>query len=96
MLTAAHVLIAFAVLAAWLLSLYLHPFGACPRCHGKRVLIKGSGRKTRARHCPACKAVGRRQRPGSRTLHRTVRRISRELGRQRKARQAAAAASQED
>ena len=82
-------LIGCAIIAAWVLSLWLHPFGACPRCRGRRVIVKGTGRKTRARHCPACKGVGRRQRPGSRTVHRTVRRIRRELERQRKARQAA-------
>jgi hypothetical protein len=89
MLTAGHVLIAFAIVAAWLLSLWAHPFGRCWRCHGRRVLIKGSQRKPRPVKCWACKGVGRRQRLGSRTLHRTVRRVRRELDRQRKQRQQA-------
>jgi hypothetical protein len=96
MLTANHILIAFAIVCLWLGSLWLHPFARCPRCHGKRMVIKGGKDKPRPVRCRKCKGVGRRQRPGSRTLHRIVRRIRRELDRQRKQRQAAAAASQED
>jgi Zn-finger protein len=87
MLTASHVLIAFAAAALWLLSLYAHPFGRCWRCHGKRVVIKRNGR--RARKCRVCNGIGRRQRTGSRALHRTIRKIRRELDRQRRARQQA-------
>jgi hypothetical protein len=89
MLTASHVLIAFAVFAGWLGSLWVHPFGKCPRCRGRRVVIKGTQKRPRPVQCRVCNGVGRRQRPGSRTLHRTVRRIRRELERQRKQRQAA-------
>jgi hypothetical protein len=85
MLTANHVLIAFVVLAAWVVSLYLHPFGRCPRCRGRRMVIRGR-RKPRPVRCWLCKGVGRRQRPGSRTVHRTVRKIRRELVRQRQER----------
>jgi hypothetical protein len=88
MLTADHVLIGLAVLAAWLLSLWVHPFGKCIRCRGRRVIIRGSKKRPRAVRCRMCKGIGRRQRIGSRTLHRTVRRIRRELARQRKAHQA--------
>jgi hypothetical protein len=100
MLTAGHVLVAFAIFAAWIVSLWLHPFGKCPRCRGRRVVIKGKRRANAKRppkpvQCRVCKGIGRRQRPGSRTVHRTVRRIRRELDRQRKQRQAAAA-SEED
>ncbi len=97
MLTANHVLIGFALVAAWLLSLWVRPFGKCPRCRGRRVLIMARRGKPHPKRpprpvtCKACKGIGRRQRPGSRTLHRTVRRIRRELDRQRKTRQAAAA-----
>jgi hypothetical protein len=100
MLTANHVLIAFALVSAWLLSLWVHPFGKCPRCRGRRVVINGRKRKPNPKRpprpvrCKRCKGVGRRQRPGSRTLHRTVRRIRRELDRQRKQRQAAAASQE--
>jgi len=104
MLTASHILLGFAVLAVWLLSLWVHPFGRCPRCRGRRMAVPfgryliwlayrhltGSTRaKPRPRPCRVCKAIGRRQRIGSRTLHRTVRRIRGELDGQRKARQAA-------
>ena len=69
-------LISFAVLVLWIASLWAHPFGRCHRCHGRRVVIRGARRKgkaPRARTCKACKGIGRRQRPGSRTLHRAVR-----------------------
>jgi hypothetical protein len=89
MLTANHVLIGFAITAGWLLSLWVHPFGRCLRCRGRRVLMKGSGKRPRPRKCRVCKGVGRRQWTGSRTLHRTVRRVRRELDRQRRARQTA-------
>jgi hypothetical protein len=101
MLTANHVLIAFAVLAVWVLSLWLHPFGRCPRCHGTRMVIKGARRKPNPKRpprpvqCKRCKGIGRRQRPGSRTVHRTVRRVRRELDRQRKQRQTAAASEEQ-
>jgi hypothetical protein len=88
MLTASHALIAFALLCAWLLSLWLHPFGRCPRCRGRRMLIRGR-RKPRPARCWLCKGAGRRQRPGSRTVHRTVRKVRRDLDRQRRERQAA-------
>ncbi len=81
------ILIGFAVIAVWVLSLWLHPFGHCPRCKGKRMVMKGSKRRPRPVQCRKCKGVGRRQRPGSRLLHRTVRRVRRELARQRKIRQ---------
>jgi hypothetical protein len=91
MLTANHVLISLAILAVWLLSLWVHPFGKCHRCRGRRMVIKGK-KRPRPVQCRVCKGIGRRQRIGSRTLHRTVRRIRRELDRQRKARQSVAAA----
>jgi len=89
MLTAGHVFIAFAVVAVWLLSLWVRPFGKCIRCRGRRVVMRGSKKRPRPVRCRVCKGIGRRQRIGSRTLHRTVRRIRRELDRQRKQRQAA-------
>jgi len=80
-------LIIAAVFAGWVLSLYVHPFGICPYCHGKRVIVGGRKRKPKPRTCSHCKGIGRRQRPGSRTVHRLVRRVRRELARQRKQRQ---------
>ena len=51
------------------------------------MVMKGSKRKPRPVRCGVCKGIGRRQRPGSRTVHRSLRKIRRELARQRKARQ---------
>ncbi len=90
MLTAGHVLIAFAIVVLWLLSLWVHPFGKCPRCRGRRSVIKGSKKRPRPVRCRVCKGIGRRQRTGSRALHRVVRHVERELARQRKIRQAEA------
>jgi hypothetical protein len=104
MLTLHHFLIGFAVLSVWLLSLWVHPFGKCPRCRGRRFVMRGSkrpasrGRRARRKpvQCKTCKGIGRRQRPGSRTLHRTIRKIRRELDRQRTARQHAATQGSEE
>ena len=49
--------------------------------------IKRKPKPPRPVQCKACKGVGRRQRPGSRTVHRTIRKIRRELDRQRAARE---------
>jgi hypothetical protein len=67
------ILAGFAVVALWVLSLWVHPFGRCPRCHGARMVMKGTKRRPRPARCPKCKGVGRRQRPGSRLVHRVVR-----------------------
>lgn len=72
------ILAGVAITAVWLASLWLHPFGACPRCHGNRVVMAGSKARPKPRQCPACKGVGRRQRPGSRTVHRAVRKVRKE------------------
>jgi hypothetical protein len=70
---ALHILIMFGVLVAWVLSLVVHPFGRCWLCRGRRVRIVRGRRK--ARQCWACKGAGRRQRPGSRTVHRIRRQV---------------------
>jgi len=79
-------LYAVAAAALWLGSLYVHPFGRCLRCRGRRVVIRGTKRKPRPVRCPVCKGHGRRQRLGSRTVHQLVCRVRRELARQRQAR----------
>jgi hypothetical protein len=61
------------VLAVWVLSLVVHPFGKCWRCRGKGVLVKQGNRKAKARKCWACKGKRRRQRFGSKRVHRVRR-----------------------
>jgi hypothetical protein len=61
-------LIGFVIAAAWVVSLVVHPFGRCWRCWGKGNLRR-KGRR-RAPKCPLCKGMKRRQRFGSRTVHR--------------------------
>jgi DnaJ-class molecular chaperone len=75
-------LLASVSLTVWVAVLYLRPFSACPRCHGCRVVIHGS--QKRASTCPRCKGAGRRQRPGSRTVHQLARRVRRYRARQRR------------
>ncbi len=58
--------------AFWVLSLLVHPFGRCWLCRGGRVRVKGR----KARRCRACNGVGRRQRLGSRTVHRIRRQVA--------------------
>lgn len=62
-------------IAARIALLYFSPFGPCPRCRGRRRIMRGRGRKARPVRCPRCAGAGRRQRPGSRTVHRLARRI---------------------
>jgi hypothetical protein len=88
-------LIAAGLLSLWIGSLYVHPFGRCWRCRGKRLIVRRKPRKAkpgkkpkmpRPVTCRVCKGIGRRQRGGSRTVHRLARRVSRELTRQRQQR----------
>jgi hypothetical protein len=68
---AAAVLLVLLGVAAWLLSLYFHPFTGCLTCGGTG-LNKGSNGK-RFGMCKACGGSKRKQRFFSRTLHRWVR-----------------------
>jgi hypothetical protein len=77
--------------AVWIGSLYLRPFGRCPRCHGRGIVRKG---KRRVIVCPSCKGLRRAQRFGSRTVHRLARQIRAEAARTRQ--QRATSASRED
>jgi len=80
-----HILTAFAAAVIWVGSLYVRPFGRCLLCR-----VKGNLRRRRRRRapvCPLCKGMKRRQRLGSRTVHRTVRMIRAELARTRKEQQ---------
>jgi hypothetical protein len=63
-------LIVLVVAVVWLLSLRVKPFGPCWACRGRGVRVKKRGRKSKARKCWLCKGKRRRQRIGSRTVHR--------------------------
>jgi hypothetical protein len=65
-------LILFAAAVLWVGSLLVHPFGKCPLCRGRRVRVTGR----RAARCRLCSGSGRRQRPGSRTVHRIRRQVA--------------------
>jgi len=71
---AGHILIAFAIAAAWLGSLYVRPFGRCWRCGGTGNLHRKGSK--RAPVCPLCKGMKRRQRAGSRAVHRIRRQVA--------------------
>jgi hypothetical protein len=62
----------FAVASAWVLSLLVRPFGKCIACRGRRVRVSGR----RASRCRLCGGAGRRQRLGSRTVHRIRRQVA--------------------
>ena len=59
--------------AAWVLSLLVQPFGRCRLCRGGRVRSQGPRRPASA---GCARAHGRRQRPGSRTVHRIRRQVA--------------------
>jgi len=63
----------FAVAALSVLSLLVRPFGKCWRCRGKGNIRKG---RRRAPKCWACKGLRRRQRLGSKTVHRVRRQVA--------------------
>jgi DnaJ-class molecular chaperone len=86
-------LIGALALIVWVVSLYLRPFGPCPRCHGEGRIWRGTRTRPRPRPCPRCKGVKRRQRPGSRTVHQLARRVRKYRERQRRERERAATAS---
>jgi hypothetical protein len=67
-------LIIFAIAVVWLLSLIVHPFGRCLLCRGKGNLRR-KGRR-RAPKCPLCHGMKRRQRTGSRLVHRIRRQVA--------------------
>ena len=68
----AHLILAvIAVIAICVGRLYLFPFGPCPKCKGTGNIQRGKRRPV----CPRCKGHRRIQRTGSRTVHRTARKI---------------------
>ena len=86
-----HALVILAAAAAWIGSLYVRPFGRCPRCLGRGTVRRG---KRRVIVCPSCHGRKRAQRLGSRTVHRLARRVRAEAARTRAER--AASARRED
>lgn len=77
-------LIIAAITAAYTASLFLWPFRPCSRCLGTGRNA-GSNRK-RHGDCARCHGAGRRQRIGSRFVHRTVLSIRSERARERQRR----------
>jgi hypothetical protein len=67
-------LIVFGIAALWLGSLLVRPFGRCWLCRGKGNIHRKRSR--RAPKCPLCKGLKRRQRLGSRTVHRIRRQVA--------------------
>jgi len=63
-------LIVFIIFTVWIASLIVHPFGKCWACQGKGVHVKQGRGTARARKCWLCKGHKRRQRFGSRRVHR--------------------------
>jgi hypothetical protein len=86
-----HVLVILVAAAAWIGSLYLRPFGRCPRCLGCGTVQRG---KRRIIVCPSCHGRKRAQRLGSRTVCRLARSVRAEVARTRAER--AERASRED
>jgi hypothetical protein len=77
-------LIITAMIAAWIVSLFLWPFGPCGSCRGTGRNA-GSTRR-RFGECKHCDGSGRRQRRGSKTVHRTVLSVRSERARERQRR----------
>jgi hypothetical protein len=71
-MSASLILAVIAALAVWLGSLYLAPFGRCPKCQGTGHVKSG---KRRVKVCPRCQGRRRVQRHGSRAVHRAARKI---------------------
>jgi hypothetical protein len=67
-------LILFALAVVWVLSLIVHPFGRCLLCRGKGNLRRK--RRRRAPVCTLCHGARRRQRLGSRTVHRIRKQVA--------------------
>ncbi len=66
-----------AIVAVWIISLIVHPFGACWRCGGRgNVIKKGRKGRRKAPKCRVCKGKRRRQRLGARTVHRARRQVA--------------------
>lgn len=75
------VLAGLVALGAWTVSLYAHPFTKCGRCGGSGVNKGSSGKRYGL--CKACGGSRRKQRLGSKTLHRWIQSAASEWRRQR-------------
>lgn len=60
------ILAVFAAIVLYSLVTLVRPVHRCPRCHGKRVIV----RRRRSKACRTCKATGRTRRFGSAAIHR--------------------------
>ena len=75
------VLVALIAAVVWLGSLYVHPFTRCSTCKGSGVTKRSTGKRFGL--CKACGGTRRRQRFGSRALHRAVQSARSEYQRER-------------
>jgi translation initiation factor 2 beta subunit (eIF-2beta)/eIF-5 len=67
-------LIGAAVVAGFLVDLYVHPFKPCPRCSGRAIPGTNRGsRRSAFGQCKRCGGTRTIQRIGSKQLHRAVR-----------------------
>jgi hypothetical protein len=69
------ILAAIVALAVWAGSLYVHPFGRCPKCVGRGTVERRTGKRVTVKVCPRCDGRRRIQRTGSRTVHQLARRV---------------------
>ena len=67
-------LIAAGLVAVWVLTLLVKPFGRCWLCGGKDNLRRPGS--SRAPVCPLCHGMKRRQRTGSKAVHRVRRQVA--------------------
>jgi hypothetical protein len=61
------ILAVLAALAVYVVIVIVSPTRRCPKCHGRRVVIKAG---KRPRPCDHCRRTGRVPRIGSATIHR--------------------------
>jgi hypothetical protein len=64
------VLVVLVLAVAWVIRVWLWPFGPCAKCEGNGKNIGSNGKRWGT--CPRCKGTGRRLRTGARLVHRII------------------------